>query len=177
MRLSSIANVSQIVSIASLWSIANLLGIPQDPVRASSGVLFDCSRNPKTKIYSTVVKYADGKTTELIHWTPEYIKNPKTTCRQVSDKFQQSWESGKLNYLKTGRSARTGRFMVCGLAASNIPCDDRTKVFDLSPSSKEPKAAVRSLLQSIYKDSNSPLYQSSDDEIIFDLRSWVEHRG
>jgi hypothetical protein len=173
----SIANLAQIVSIASLWSIANLLLISPAPVRASSGVVFDCSRNPKTKIYSTVVKYANGKTSELIHWTPEHIKNPKITCRQVADKFQQSWESGKLNYLKTGRSAKTGRFMVCGLADSNTSCDDRTKIFDLLPSSKDPKAAVRSLLQSIYKDNNSPLYQSSDDEVIFDLRDWLGSRG
>jgi hypothetical protein len=176
MRL-SIANLAQIVSIASLWSIANLLLTSQAPAQASSNVVFDCSRNPKTKIYSTIVKDAKGKTSELIHWTPEHIKNPKITCRQISDKFQQSWESGKLNYLKTGRSAKTGRFMVCGLADSNTPCDDRTKIFDLLPSSKDPKAAVRSLLQSINKDSNSPLYQSSDDEVIFDLRGWVENRG
>jgi Circadian oscillating protein COP23 len=172
-----IANLAQIVSIASLWSIANLLVISQAPVRAGSDVLFDCSRNPKTKIYSTVVKYANGKTSELIHWTPEHIKNPKITCRQVSDKFQQSWESGKLNYLKTGRSAKTGRLMICGLAYTNTSCDDRTKIFDLLPSTKDPKVAVRSLLQNIYKDSNNPLYQSSDDEVTIDLREWMGNRG
>jgi Circadian oscillating protein COP23 len=176
MRL-SIANLAQIVSIASLWSIGNLLVIHPNRVRASSDVLFDCSRNPKTKTYSTVVKYANGKTSELIHWTPEHIKNPKTTCRQVSDKFQQSWESGKLNYLKTGRSPKTGRFIICGLADNNTPCDDRNKIFDLLPSSKDPKVAVRSLLQSIYQDTNNPLYQSSDNEVTIDLREWLRTRG
>ncbi|WP_310483491.1 COP23 domain-containing protein [Chamaesiphon sp. VAR_48_metabat_403] len=176
MRL-SIANVSRIVVIASLSPVAGLVVIPQAPVRASSGVVFDCSRNPKTKIYSTVVKYPSGKTSELIHWTPEHIKNPKTTCRQVSDKFQQAWENGKLKYLKTGRSPKTGRFIICGLADSNTPCDDRTKIFDLLPSSKDPKVAVRSLLQTINKDTNSPLYQSSDDELVVDLREWVGNRG
>jgi Circadian oscillating protein COP23 len=173
----SIAHVSQIIAIASLSPVAGFVVIPQAPIRASSGVLFDCSRNPKTKMYSTVVKYADGKTSELIHWTPEHIKNPKITCRQVSDKFQQAWENGKLNYLKTGRSPKTGRFIICGLADSNTSCDDRTKIFDLLPSNKDPKVAVRSLLQSIYKDSNSPLYQSSDDEVVVDLREWVRGEG
>jgi Circadian oscillating protein COP23 len=175
MRL-SIANVSQIVSIASLSSFANLLVVFQAPVRAGSDVLFDCSRSPKTKIYSTVVKYANGKTSELIHWTPEHIKNPKVTCRQVSDKFQQSWETGKLNYLKTGRSAKTGRFIICGLADRNSPCDDRTKIFDLLPSNKDPKVAVRSILKSIDRDNNNPLYQSSDDEITVDVREWLQNR-
>jgi Circadian oscillating protein COP23 len=172
MRL-SIANLSQIVTVASLYAIANLSGILQEPARASSDVLFECSRNPKTRIYSTVVKYANGKTNELIHWTPEHIKNPKLTCRQVSDKFQHSWESGNLNFLKTGRSAKTGRFIICGLADGNTPCDDRTKIFDLLPSSTNPKIAVRSLLQSIYKEGNAPLYQSSDDEIVVDLRELI----
>jgi hypothetical protein len=166
----SIANLSQIVTIASLWAIANLLGILQQPAKASSEVLFDCSRNPKTRIYSTVIKYANGKTNELIHWTPEHIKNPKLTCRQVSDKFQQSWESGKLNFLKTGRSAKTGRVIICGLADNNTLCDDRTKIFELLPSNSNPKIAVRSLLQGIYKEGNAPLYQSSDNETVVDLR-------
>jgi hypothetical protein len=166
----SIANSSQIVTIASLWAIANLVGILQEPARAGSEVLFECSRNPKTRIYTTAIAYANGKTSELIRWTPEHIKNPKLTCRQVSDKFQESWESGKLNFLKTGRSAKTGRFIICGLVDSNTPCDDRTKIFDLSPSSNNPKTALRSLLQSIYKEGNAPLYQSSDDEIVIDLR-------
>jgi Circadian oscillating protein COP23 len=140
-------------------------------------VLFDCSRHPKTRIYSTVIKYANGKTSELIRWTPEHIKNPKNTCRQVSDRFQQSWESGKLNYLKTGRSAKTGKSIVCGLADSNTLCDDRTKIFDLLPSSNNPKTALRSLLQSIYKEGNDPLYQSSDDEIVVDLRELLRVRS
>jgi Circadian oscillating protein COP23 len=91
----------------------------------------------------------------------------------VSDRFQKSWESGKLNHLKITHFNKAGGNIICGLADDKTPCDESTKLFNLLPGIS-PKTAVRSLLQNIVNITNKPIHQSSDDEIIIDLKTSIE---
>jgi Circadian oscillating protein COP23 len=169
----SITNLQKICLISSLLTILSSSNIFESSVEAKPLLVFDCSPDPKTGIYYTIIKYSSGNSKELIRWKSNIVGNPKKVCHQVTERFQQSWESGKLNYLKTARSNKTGRAMICGLADDNSPCDDNTKLFDLLPSTT-PKTAVRSLLQNIANITNTPIQQSSDDEIIVDLKASIE---
>ncbi len=172
----SIANLGKICLVVSLWTHANSIDIaPSVAESRQSALIFECARDPQTKIYSTLIKYSADKTNELIRWKSKLVSDPKQTCREVSDKFQASWSSGKLNYLKTGKSTLTGRAIICGLADRATLCNDATKLFDLVPGTNRRTAFV-ALLQKINLKNNNidPIFQGSDDELIIDLRESIE---
>jgi Circadian oscillating protein COP23 len=172
----SIANLGKICLVISLWISADSIDIaPSMAESRQSTLIFECVRDPQSKIYSTVIKYPVDKTNELIRWKSKLVSNPKQTCREVSDKFQAAWSSGKLNYLKTGKSTTTGRAIICGLADRVTLCNDAAKLFDLVPGTNRRTAFV-ALLQKINLKNNSidPIFQGSDDELIIDLRDSIE---
>lgn len=172
----SIANLGKMWLVISLWTSADSIDItPSMAESRQSTLIFECIRDPQTKIYSTVIKYPVDKTNELIRWKSKLVSNPKQTCREVSDKFQASWSNGKLNYLKTGKSTATGRSIVCGLADRVTLCNDAAKLFDLVPGTNRRTAFV-ALLQKINLKNNNidPIFQSSDDELIIDLQESIE---
>jgi Circadian oscillating protein COP23 len=172
----SIANLGKISLVVSLWIQTDLLDMaPSLAESRQSTLIFECARDPQTKIYSTYIKYSAVKTNELIRWKSKLVSNPRQTCREVSDKFQESWSSGKLNYLKTGKSTSTGRAIICGLADRVTLCNDATKLFDLVPGTNRRTAFV-ALLQKINLKNNNidPIFQGSDDELTIDLRESIE---
>jgi hypothetical protein len=135
--------------------------------------IFECSRDPQTRVYSTIIKYTSGKNKELIRWKSNAIENPKITCRNVSDRFDLGWDRHQLNHFKVGQSRRNGMTIVCGVAATNNVCNDDNKLFDLLPDNN--KSVAKDLLQ-IINDKNSktsPIWQNSGDEITINLRQWI----
>jgi Circadian oscillating protein COP23 len=153
--------------------LMNLFGIPKT-VSAEPLLIFDCYRDPRTLVYSTVYTSRQGKKKALIYWKSNIIGNPKNNCRTVSDQFQAHWSSGKINYMKVGSSRKTGRLIICGLRYGNNSCNDQAKLFELLPGTI-PEQAVKSLLAGLNDDGKSnPIIQSSDDEIIVDVRKLIE---
>jgi Circadian oscillating protein COP23 len=172
----SISNLGKICLVASLWTYVDLLDLaPSLAESRQSTLIFECARDPQTKIYSTYIKYSAVKTNELIRWKSKLVSNPKQTCREVSDKFQESWSTGKLNYLKTGKSTLTGGSIICGLADRDTLCNDATKLFDLVRGTNRRTAFVTLLQKINLKDTSiGPIPQGSDDELIIDLRESIE---
>jgi Circadian oscillating protein COP23 len=78
----------------------------------------------------TRVSITNGKSLNLIHWkdTPK----PRLVCDQVSRKFQDFYNAGKLNYIKGGISKKTGNSIICG-TAEDIECNEKSKLFELPP--------------------------------------------
>lgn len=173
----SIANLGKICLVVSLWTSGDsIVSAPSVAESRQSTLIFECARDPQTKIYSTIIKYPVDKTNELIRWKSKLVSNPRQTCREVSDKFQASWSNGKLNYLKTGKSTATGRAIICGLADRVTLCNDATKLFDLIPGTNRRTAFVALLQKINTKDQTNtdPIFQASDDELVIDLRESIE---
>ena len=171
----SIPRPAQIFLTASLWTISTLMNIdPANTAESKSPFIFECSRDPQTRVYSTIIKYTTGKNKELIRWKSNAIENPKMTCRNVSDRFDSAWDSHQLNHFRVEQSQRTGMTIVCGVSTKNSSCNDDNKLFELLPGNN--RNVAKDLLQ-IMKDKDSkiaPIWQNSGDEITIDLRQLIE---
>jgi hypothetical protein len=171
----SISHLAQILLTSSLWTISTLITIaPAITAESKSPFIFECSRDPQTRVYSTIIKYTTGKNKELIRWKSKAIENPKVTCRNVSDRFNSAWDSGRINLFKVSQSRRTAMTIICGVPAENSICNEDNKLFELSPGNN--KNVATDLLQLINdKNSNKPpIWQSSGDDITIDLRQFIE---
>jgi hypothetical protein len=165
----SIINLQKISLISGLWAISILLSVSQTNAQSRSSLIFECRLNPKTKISSTYIVYSDGVTSELIRWKSKVNRNPRTTCQNASNRFQELWSSGQLNHLKIIKR------LVCGVPSPRTPCDESTKLFELLPNSN-PKTAASTLLQKISdRDSTKePIFETADDEIIIDFKEAIK---
>lgn len=116
----------------------------------------------------TRVSLPSGESLNLIYWRD--TANPRATCDRVSRKFQDFYKTGRLNYIKGGRSEKTGGGIICGTAEANIECNERSKLFDLLPYTKPANILADDLKKRFRDDSGKPIYQGSDDEIVINLR-------
>jgi Circadian oscillating protein COP23 len=165
----SIINLQKTPLISSLWTILILLNVSPATAQNRSSLVFECRLNPKTKISSTYIVYSDGVTSELIRWKSKVTRNPRVTCQNASNRFQELWSSGQLNHLKINKR------LVCGVPSPRTPCDESTKLFELLPDSN-PKTTASILLHKISDrgSSSEPIVETSDDEIIIDFREAVK---
>jgi Circadian oscillating protein COP23 len=165
----SIINLQKTPLIFSLWTILILLNVSPATAQNRSSLVFECRLNPKTKISSTYIVYTDGVTTELIRWKSKVTRNPRVTCQNASNRFQELWSSGQLNHLKINKR------LVCGVPTPRTPCDESTKLFELLPNSN-PKTVASTLLHkiSVRDSSKEPIVETSDDEIIIDFREAIK---
>jgi hypothetical protein len=165
----SIINLQKISLFASLWTVLILLNISKSNAQTRSSLIFECRLNPKIKISSTYIVYSDGVSSELIRWKSKVTRNPRTTCQNASNRFQELWSNGQLNHLKISKR------LVCGVPTPQTPCDESTKLFELLPGSN-PKTTASNLLHKIsFKNSNAePIVETSDEEIISDFREAVK---
>jgi hypothetical protein len=88
----------------------------------------------------------------IIRWASSYFKesgfDPQRRCQEVSARFQQYREQGKLQYITTGR--KNGSNIVCVTEADQSPClndKDQGQLWTLKPESNpnEVLAALKSI--------------------------------
>jgi Circadian oscillating protein COP23 len=165
----SIINLRKAPLISSLCTILIFLNVSPSTAQNRSSLVFECRLNPKTKISSTYIVYSDGVTSELIRWKSKVTRNPRVTCQNASNRFQELWSSGQLNHLKINKR------LVCGVPTPRTPCDESTKLFELLPDSN-PKTTASTLLHKISDrgSGSEPIVETSDDEIILDFREAVK---
>jgi hypothetical protein len=168
-------NSDRILIISSLWAISIFTVIFQSAVEAKPTPIFECSRDTRTRVYSTIIKHDTGRTHEIIQWKSKFILNPKVTCRNAVDRFQTLFDRGDLDFIKIGHSRKTQGTIICGLSAKNKhdSCNENNKLFDLSPRIT-PRTALNGLLQNMVSGSNPPIYQGSDDEIVVNFKVSIE---
>jgi len=85
----------------------------------------------------------------IIRWASNYFKeggfDPQRRCQEVSARFQQYREQGKLQYITTGR--KNGSNIVCVTEADQDPClndKDQGQLWTLKPESN-PNEAISAL--------------------------------
>lgn len=118
----------------------------------------------KTNIPTTLVAIPGRKEPlALITWKSEYFAQytPQERCNKISPKFQATYASGKLNYLMSGTSRKTGQAIICGVETETEVCEnDANMLFTLKPYSNG-TLVLSQLMGILTGDSNNPIYQNS----------------
>ena len=131
---------------------------------------FYCFPDP-TGNHSTQVSIPGRKPLELISW--KKTANPRATCDRISRRFQDFYEAGKLNYIKSGKSDKTGVDIICG-TAEDIECkNERDKLFDLPFYNKAVNFLADDLKNRLMDGSGKPIYQGSDDEFTINFQEML----
>jgi Circadian oscillating protein COP23 len=172
MRL-SIGNSYQIFFTVSTGALLSL-GIPtQQVVLAESSPSFNCYKSSAGERF-TRLELPSGVQIDLIVWKRSH--NPRKKCQNASDKFQDFFDGGKLNFIKSGEVPKTGRRMICGVAKENDECNNESKLFDLLEGETPAKVLADDLLNRLNSHSNSgePIYQGSGDEILIDFQKLLK---
>jgi hypothetical protein len=99
---------------------------------------------------------------------PQYTQNI-FICTRVSRRFQDFYNAGKLNYIKSGKSEKKPGHIICG-TAEDIVCTERDKLFDVEPYTKPADSLAKDLNKILAKNGNEPIYQGSDDELVIDFQ-------
>ena len=114
----------------------------------------------------------------LITWKSEYFAEytPQERCNKISPKFQAAYTGGKLNYLISGTSRKTGQAIICGVETEAEVCEnDANMLFTLKPYSNG-TLVLSQLMGILTGDSNNPIYQSSGRTEKVNLRALLKAR-
>ncbi|WYL92810.1 MAG: COP23 domain-containing protein [Gloeotrichia echinulata IR180] len=119
-------------------------------------------------IPTTFVKTSHGKKLPLIRWTSSYFPKltPLNRCRQVSYKFQKSFDNGTLKTITTGTVNKYP--VVCAVVSTNDVCNSTNVLFTLKPGTNA-KKVVENLLDKRALAAGKIQNQSSDDTLYIDF--------
>jgi Circadian oscillating protein COP23 len=159
--------ISVIGSLVASYSLESVTAIAQTPAKVKfyCGQTFDPNSNqivPTTLVASS----AKPEPIALIQWKSKISGKytPQVRCNMVSSKFQQAWETKRLNYLTAG-VAKSGAGLVCGIKSRSTPCNESTMLFTLLNGADATETIER--IKNIRSGTGSnPIPQSSGDEVV-----------
>lgn len=126
--------------IASIVAVSTVICAAASGSATAAEQRFACGQSGG--IPATMAKTSRGPV-PVIKWTSGYFSNsgysPLRRCQIVSDKFQQYFETGELNYLTTGRVNRQN--VVCVAKAEKANCSG--VLFTLKPGSNPGRTLQR----------------------------------
>ncbi len=109
----------------------------------------------------------------FISWKSEYFAKsgwtPQKRCQEVSRKFQNFFDSGKLNYLTAGTN--NGLSVICAVQI-NEKCNGENQLFTLKTGNDNQLVLVQ-LMNILEGKSSEPLGQSSGNKI--DVHSFLKN--
>lgn len=107
----------------------------------------------------------------VIGWKSEYFNKggwtPQERCQQVTKKFQEAYEQGRLNYLSSGKNQ--GYPIICGLANQGESCNGNNQLFTVK-SGSNPEQVLQRLSDSFEGNASEPILQSSGEQIYIDVQ-------
>ncbi len=116
----------------------------------------------------------ENKNISIIVWKSAHIPEwqPQKRCDTVSEKFQQFYQDGRLNYLTTG--VKRGYDIICAARDIGKPCQDDAQLFQVK-ASDNPQAVLQELIGMLESSSsNEPLYQSSEQQVYVSMEVLFE---
>ena len=127
------------------------------------------------QIPATVVWVPKRKTHVLfIAWKSQYFSNwsPKKRCESVTQKFQKSYNEGRLSYLSTGKY--NGYPVICA-AKPGETCNKDNQLFTIKQGNN-PQLVLQKLIDiSEGKSSLAPLYQSSGKQLHVEVQTMLDY--
>ena len=102
----------------------------------------------------------------FIGWKSEYFNksgwSPAERCEKVSQKFQEFYEQGRLNYISSGKNK--GYPIICGLANQGETCNADNQLFTLKTGSNSDDVIQR-LMDITEGKSGDILLQSAGEQL------------
>ncbi|MBD2142795.1 hypothetical protein H6F39_15840 [Anabaena sp. FACHB-1250] len=112
----------------------------------------------------------------FIGWKSEYFAKggwaPQKRCQEVSKKFQNFYEAGRLNRLTTGKN--NGYSVVCAVANNEQSCNGNNQLFTLKNNS-DPGLVLEQLVNIAQGKSSEPLWQSSGNSKYLNVRKYLQN--
>ncbi|CCQ55034.1 COP23 domain-containing protein [Crocosphaera watsonii] len=145
-----------------------------DKVKFFCGETFD--RASEEKIPATLVWIPQRQEhLRIIGWKSQYFYKEMTTekrCQVVSEKFQNKYERGDLNYISFGEN--NGYPILCGVSNVGDPCDGDSQLFTLKHHA-DPKVIHTRLSQVLSGESSDMLMQSSGTQAYISFEKLLEN--
>ncbi|WP_017719468.1 COP23 domain-containing protein [Kamptonema formosum] len=117
---------------STLTAAGILLGCDSTVANPPNSTTFVCDKD-LSGIPTTFAVTSRGRVS-VIKWISEYFTgsgwNPEQRCQEVSERFQQLYSAGRLNYLSAGR--QNGQPVLCALRSSTHT-EDCALLFTLKP--------------------------------------------
>ena len=111
----------------------------------------------------------------FIGWKSEYFNKggwtPQERCDQVTQKFQESYNQGRLNYLSYGKL--NGYPVICGLTNQGETCNSSNQLFTIK-SGSDPELVLLRLTDIAEGKSAEPLLQSSGEQMYLAVQEFFK---
>ncbi|MCF4968351.1 COP23 domain-containing protein [Nostoc sp. CMAA1605] len=136
--------------------------------------MFDAASGER--IPATVVWIPERKGhVRFIAWKSEYFNKsgwtPEKRCQEVTKKFQESYDQGRLNYLSHGK--RNGIPVICA-ANSGETCNATNHLFTVK-SDSDPREVIQRLMDIAEGKSAEPLFQSSGNQLYISVKDFFNN--
>lgn len=151
------------VAICGITLLTTFTTTAQPQPSYASNPKFFCAQSKGVPV--TFVRREDGRNVPMIRWVSSFSSlTPLQRCREVSRRFQRSYDNGTLKTIITGTLNKQS--VVCAVVSTNDACSDRTVLFTLKPGANA-KLVVQSLFDRRALASGQIQNQSNDDTQIY----------
>ncbi|NJR73695.1 MAG: hypothetical protein HC773_08450 [Scytonema sp. CRU_2_7] len=129
------------------------------------------------KIPATVAWVPERKGhVRFIGWKSEYFNKggwtPAKRCQKVTQKFQDFYEHGRLNYLSNGKV--NGYLVICSLVNQGETCNGNNQLFTLK-SGSNPEQALQRLTDIAEGKSSEVLLQKSGEQMYISVQDFLKN--
>jgi Circadian oscillating protein COP23 len=111
----------------------------------------------------------------VVGWKSQYFAkkgwNAQKRCADITPKFQQAYNAGRLHYLTTGASS--GYPVVCAIAKQEDACDSTSQLFTLKPHD-QPTLVLQQLMDVLTGKASDMLLQSSDGKTFVSMQEFFK---
>jgi hypothetical protein len=112
----------------------------------------------------------------FIGWKSDYFNkggwSPKERCERVTQKFQEFYNAGRLNFLTHGK--HNGYGIICGLAKQGEDCNNATQLFTVRAGSN-PNQVLQRLTAILESKSSQILYQSTGQRSHVNVQNFLSN--
>ncbi|WP_309245601.1 COP23 domain-containing protein [Desmonostoc muscorum] len=140
----------------------------------AGGTTFYCGKSKGVPV--TFARTQNRRNVPMIKWSSQdYFPKEWTNerrCKEVSRRFQRSYDNGTLKYIKTG--TLRGETVVCAAANQNATCTDSTLLFTLKRGSNA-KLTMRRLLNRRGLVAGNVLNETSEDTVNIDFDEFLNN--
>ena len=108
----------------------------------------------------------------LIAWKSDFFYkwNRQERCETVSEKFQNSYKQGRLNYLTYGEVNNSQ--VICGVANQGEKCQVENMLFTVKPQDY-PDRVLASLMGILEGYTGQPIYQNTGQQVYFSVSDFL----
>jgi hypothetical protein len=111
----------------------------------------------------------------VVGWKSQFFAkrgwNAQKRCADITPKFQQAFDSGRLQYLTTGASS--GYPVVCAIAKQEDACNGTSQLFTLKPHD-QPALVLQQLTDVLTGKASDMLLQSSDGKTYISMQEFFK---